>query len=64
MKGVPEAPQCGFSGGMVQILNSEGLARKLATSRLDAQRRAVGVKFDAYNVLADEELRNEIKAYS
>ena len=46
MKGTPEAPQCGFSGGMVQILAAEG------------------VEYDAHNVLADDELRNEIKEYS
>eukprot|EP01108_Squamamoeba_japonica_P007352 TRINITY_DN6163_c0_g1_i2.p1 TRINITY_DN6163_c0_g1~~TRINITY_DN6163_c0_g1_i2.p1 ORF type:complete len:143 (-),score=41.87 TRINITY_DN6163_c0_g1_i2:72-458(-) len=46
MKGTPDAPQCGFSAGMVQILKAED------------------VEFDAHNVLADEELRNEIKDFS
>ena len=46
MKGTPDHPQCGFSGGMVQILAAEG------------------VEYDAHNVLADEELRNEIKEFS
>jgi monothiol glutaredoxin len=43
MKGTPSAPQCGFSRGVVQVLN------------------ATDTKFDAYDVIADSELRNEIK---
>ncbi|XP_034941450.1 glutaredoxin-related protein 5, mitochondrial [Chelonus insularis] len=46
MKGVPEAPKCGFSNAVVQIF------------------RMHGVKYDAYDVLADEELRQGIKDYS
>eukprot|EP00163_Fabomonas_tropica_P012411 TRINITY_DN2369_c0_g2_i3.p1 TRINITY_DN2369_c0_g2~~TRINITY_DN2369_c0_g2_i3.p1 ORF type:complete len:187 (+),score=49.08 TRINITY_DN2369_c0_g2_i3:202-762(+) len=46
MKGVPEAPQCGFSNSVCQILEAEG------------------VKYDAHNVLADDELRQGIKEYS
>jgi len=47
MKGVPEAPMCGFSNMVVQILRAEGLT-----------------DFRSHNVLADEELRQGIKAYS
>jgi glutaredoxin-related protein len=43
MKGTPAFPQCGFSRGVVQVLN------------------ATDTKFDAYDVIADNELRNEIK---
>jgi len=43
MKGTPSAPQCGFSRGVVQILQAEK------------------VDFDAHDVIADNELRNEIK---
>jgi monothiol glutaredoxin len=39
MKGTPEAPRCGFSNAVIQILKMHG------------------VKFDAYNVLEDEKLR-------
>ncbi len=46
MKGVPAAPQCGFSQSVVQILNQTGAA------------------YSAVNVLADEEIREGIKAYS
>lgn len=47
MKGVPAAPQCGFSNRVVQVLNAEGV-----------------VDYKAINVLADQELREGIKAYS
>lgn len=46
MKGVPEAPRCGFSNAVVQIL------------------RMHGVSFAAYDVLADEQLRQGVKEYS
>ncbi|XP_043476484.1 glutaredoxin-related protein 5, mitochondrial [Leptopilina heterotoma] len=46
MKGIPEAPKCGFSNAVVQIL------------------RMHGVKYDAHDVLEDEDLRQEIKTFS
>lgn len=46
MKGVPEAPQCGYSNAVVQILD------------------AYAVEYDSCDVLADDEIRQEIKAYS
>ncbi|KAF4548042.1 Glutaredoxin-like protein 3 [Elsinoe fawcettii] len=49
MKGVPEAPQCGFSRAAIQILGLQGV---------DPQ------KFSAFNVLEDEELRSGIKEFS
>ncbi|MGD0633335.1 MAG: Grx4 family monothiol glutaredoxin [Beijerinckiaceae bacterium] len=46
MKGIPAAPQCGFSAAVVQVLSQ------------------IGVPFKSFNVLADPELREGIKAYS
>ncbi|KAG5673894.1 hypothetical protein PVAND_003897 [Polypedilum vanderplanki] len=46
MKGVPDAPRCGFSNAVVQILNMHD------------------VKFDAHDVLSDEELRQGIKDFT
>ncbi|XP_050711103.1 uncharacterized monothiol glutaredoxin ycf64-like [Eriocheir sinensis] len=46
MKGTPDAPRCGFSNAVVQIM------------------RMHGVDYDAYNVLADESVRQGIKEYS
>ncbi len=46
LKGTPEAPQCGFSMQVVQILNH------------------VGAPYKAINVLADNEIREGIKAFS
>ena len=46
MKGVPEAPQCGFSMTVSKIL------------------KHLNVKFEAINVLDNEEIRNGIKVYS
>lgn len=46
MKGTPQAPQCGFSMQVVQILNQ------------------VGAAYTAVNVLADNEIREGIKAFS
>lgn len=46
MKGTPNAPRCGFSRAVVEILTVHN------------------VKFDAYNVLEDEDLRSGIKEYA
>ncbi|MCC7184263.1 MAG: Grx4 family monothiol glutaredoxin [Rhodocyclaceae bacterium] len=46
MKGVPAAPQCGFSQTVVQIMGQ------------------LGVSYATFNVLADDEVREGIKAYS
>ena len=46
MKGNPEAPQCGFSMAVSNIL------------------KHLNVNFKGINVLENEEIRNEIKAYS
>jgi monothiol glutaredoxin len=46
MKGTPVFPMCGFSAGVVQVLNG------------------LDVKFQAYNVLDDQEIREGIKSYS
>lgn len=49
MKGNPDAPQCGFSRTVVQILDMQGVPRE---------------KMHTYNVLEDPELRSSIKEYS
>ena len=46
MKGTPVFPMCGFSAGVVQVLNG------------------LDVKFQAYNVLDDQDIREGIKTYS
>lgn len=46
MKGTPDAPQCGFSMAISNIL------------------KILEVKFKSINVLENEELRQEIKAFS
>ncbi|XP_050541047.1 glutaredoxin-related protein 5, mitochondrial [Daktulosphaira vitifoliae] len=46
MKGDPEAPRCGFSNAVVDILSIHK------------------AKFDAHDVLKDENLRNGVKEYS
>tara|TARA_B100000780_G_scaffold257063_1_gene206653 strand:- start:2043 stop:2360 length:318 start_codon:yes stop_codon:yes gene_type:complete len=46
MKGVPDAPQCGFSMTVSKIL------------------KHLNIKYEAVNVLEDDEIRNGIKAYS
>lgn len=46
MKGTPEAPQCGFSYQVAQILGH------------------LGVAYKAINVLADQDIREGIKAFS
>jgi len=46
MKGVPDAPQCGFSMTVSKIL------------------KHLNIKYEAINVLENEEIRNGIKAYS
>ena len=46
MKGVPAAPQCGFSQAVVQVMGQ------------------LGVSYATFNVLADGEIREGIKAYS
>ena len=49
MKGTPEFPQCGFSRKTIQLLSQQGVDP---------------VKFAAYNVLEDPELRQAIKEFS
>ncbi|GMK55116.1 hypothetical protein CspeluHIS016_0201720 [Cutaneotrichosporon spelunceum] len=49
MKGTPDAPQCGFSRAVVQILDVQGVPRE---------------KVLAFNCLEDPELREGIKEYS
>jgi monothiol glutaredoxin len=46
MKGIPAAPQCGFSAAVVQILSQ------------------LAVPFKGVDVLADQAIREGIKAYS
>ncbi|MBI2027763.1 MAG: Grx4 family monothiol glutaredoxin [Deltaproteobacteria bacterium] len=46
MKGVPQAPQCGFSSATVQVLNS------------------YQIQFKGIDVLADGDIRDEIKKFS
>ncbi len=46
MKGTPVFPMCGFSAGVVQVLNG------------------LDIKFQAYNVLDDMDLREGIKSYA
>ncbi|KAF9184270.1 monothiol glutaredoxin grx5 [Haplosporangium sp. Z 767] len=50
MKGTPDAPQCGFSRAVMQILTVQGV---------DMQK-----SLKSFNVLADEEIRSGIKEYS
>ena len=54
MKGVPDAPQCGFSNAVVQILQFHGL-------KPDQNSEQANAAYSAHNVLADEELREGIK---
>ncbi|ODN83425.1 Grx4 family monothiol glutaredoxin [Cryptococcus amylolentus CBS 6039] len=49
MKGSPEAPQCGFSRAVCQILDVQGVPRE---------------NIKSYNCLEDQELREGIKEYS
>ncbi|WVN86633.1 Grx4 family monothiol glutaredoxin [Cryptococcus depauperatus CBS 7841] len=49
MKGTPEAPQCGFSRAVCQILDVQGVPRE---------------NLKTYNCLEDQELREGIKEYS
>jgi Grx4 family monothiol glutaredoxin len=46
MKGLPSAPQCGFSRTIVGILDE------------------LGVSYDAFNILEDEEVRQGLKTFS
>ncbi|KAF9281618.1 monothiol glutaredoxin grx5 [Mortierella alpina] len=50
MKGTPDAPMCGFSRAVMQILDAQGV---------DLQN-----SLKSFNILADEELRSGIKEYS
>ncbi|KAH8116317.1 thioredoxin-like protein [Phellopilus nigrolimitatus] len=49
MKGTPDAPQCGFSRAVVQLLDINGVPPE---------------KIKTYDVLEDQELRNGIKEFS
>ena len=49
MKGTPDLPQCGFSRAVVQLLEINGVPRE---------------KMKTYDVLEDQELRDDIKEFS
>ncbi|KAF8889270.1 thioredoxin-like protein, partial [Infundibulicybe gibba] len=49
MKGTPDAPECGFSRAVVQVLDLHNVPQE---------------KMRTYNVLADPELRSGIKEFS
>jgi monothiol glutaredoxin len=49
MKGTPDAPMCGFSRAVCQVMEVQGVKKD---------------KMKTYNCLADEELRQGIKEYS
>ena len=51
MKGVPEAPACGFSRAVIQVLNAQGVVFE-----------PTNVK--AHNILENDDLRVEMKAYA
>ncbi|KAK7485904.1 hypothetical protein BaRGS_00022899 [Batillaria attramentaria] len=46
MKGSPDAPRCGFSKTMIQLLND------------------TGAKYDTFDILSDEEVRQGLKKFS
>jgi len=46
MKGSPDAPRCGFSRQIVELLKGEN------------------VKFDSFDILGDEEVRQGLKTFS
>lgn len=49
MKGTPDAPQCGFSRAVIQLLEINGVTPE---------------KMQTYDVLEDQELRTAIKEFS
>ena len=49
MKGTPELPQCGFSRAVVQLLDINGVPPE---------------KMKTYDVLEDQQLRNDVKEFS
>lgn len=49
MKGSPQFPMCGFSARVVELLNQEGLSPD---------------KLAAYDILEDQEVRQEVKEFS
>ena len=49
MKGTPQLPQCGFSRAVVQLLDINGVPLE---------------KMKTYDVLEDQELRNDVKEFS
>ncbi|KAF9266713.1 monothiol glutaredoxin-5 [Marasmius fiardii PR-910] len=49
MKGTPDFPECGFSRAAIQVLDLQGVDP---------------AKLQTYNVLADSELRQDIKEFS
>ncbi|OAE31971.1 hypothetical protein AXG93_4421s1220 [Marchantia polymorpha subsp. ruderalis] len=65
MKGVPEAPQCGFSAMVVRILQ-EYVERHLVLTALvvSCDMSTSGVSYNSRNVLADPQLRDGIKQFS
>ena len=70
MKGVPEAPQCGFSNAVCTLFYSVFTMNMyfshyfLLSTQVCQIMRMHDVPFTGHNVLADEELRQGIKEFS
>ncbi len=63
MKGTPDAPQCGFSSKLVNLLKQEGTLSFTNFLTLIIP-SFLGVKFSSFNILSDEEVRQGLKEFS
>merc|ERR1711990_71354 len=50
MKGTPDAPQCGYSRAVIQMLEAEGVDLRS--------------EVDTYNILSEDNMREEVKEFS
>lgn len=68
MKGTPSAPQCGFSRQLVSILRDNqvkyGCVSKIRTQRCALQAITDTNTTSFFNILADNDVREGLKAYS
>lgn len=65
MKGVPAAPQCGFSNRVVQILNAEGVSEFKAFNVLaDAELREAIKEFSAWPTIPQVYIQGEFQGGS
>lgn len=64
MKGNKDEPKCKFSKALMEILKEEKLVASIISSVQHAYYALCSVEFDTFDILQDQEVREQLKVYS